>query len=311
MKKFIYLLFAGLLLFSILSCKNDPIFYSIEKEIALEDPVIHGNVYSLTEAGSKLYVANGNLFVKNSADMRGWIVANAQPNGYIIRTASDSSHLYVLTRDKVLFSSPLAEILSWTQISEAVVELFDNNALLSTDKKAFFTTESAVFEISDGTSSAVSNNGASKDSITAEYINGQTYFSSSILFTSDREATLYRVSSTNIEYSTNNVNWTPITVTITAPLSLEFYSNDTLESLLVGTESGIIQFSITEEIPSATVSTVPGVNADASFGTSHVPSIFSYPFKSGSIYIGSLKEDDSKSTHFWGYYTSRPNWNLE
>ena len=298
----------GLLLFS---CKNEPIFYGIEQEINLDKPVVLGNVYAMTEAGGRLYAANGKLYSKNSADIRGWS-EDIKPEGFVIRTASDSSFLYSHTSDKVLYSSVLSTELVWTKIDDSVVELFDNNALGSGNKRAFYTKADAVYEISGGnTGTAVSSGGASFASVTSEYINGQTYFSSSILFTSDRSSYLYRISENGIEYSTDTISWTPVSLTIESPMSLEFFQNGTYTALLAGTKTGVVQIAVTNSIPASSTSVLPGANADSCFGTSHVPSIFAYPFAQGNIYVSSLKTDSSNSTKFWGYYPTRDNWNLE
>lgn len=311
MKKNYPLLCSILILTALFSCKNEPIFYGIEEEINLEDPVVLGNVYTVTEAGDKLYAANGKIFSKKSSDIRNW-VEEPKPDGFIIRTASDSTYLYALNSENILYSSPLEESLSWVKTGEAILELFDNNALNTSDKRAFAVKADAVYELTDGNlASAVSSGGASKDSLTAEFISGQTFFSSSIQFTSDREGFLYKIASNGIEYSTDNSTWNLIQITIESPMSLEFYKSGTASSLLAGTKTGIVQIPLAESIPSSTGTAVPGSNADSCFGKSEVPSIFAYPFGQGIVYTASLKPEDTKSTKFWAYYPSRDNWNLE
>ncbi len=294
----------------LMSCKNEPIFYSIEQEINLNDPVVLGTIYTITEAGGTLYAANGLLFSKSSSD-RGW-EQEKKPDGFIIRTASDNTHVYALNSDNILYSSPLVSPLSWTKIDESAQELFDNNALNSLVKKAFITKADGAYALENGSfGGAVTSGNASKDSLTAEYINGQTYFSSSILFTSNRETMLYRVSESGIEYSSDNTNWRLVSITITNPMSLEFYKNAAGSSLFTGTKTGIRSISVTNSIPSATVVPVPGANSDSCFGQSEIPFIFAYPLGEGCVYVSSMKTDNSKNTKFWAYYPSRDNWNLE
>ena len=307
MKKLYPLLCSILILTAVFSCKNEPIFYAIEKEIALEKPVVLGNVLSMTQTEDKLYAAAGKLYSKNSADIRGWS-EDIKPEGFVIRTASDSSFLYSLTSDKVLYSSVLSTELVWTKIDDSVVELFDNNALDSGNKRAFYTKADAIYEISGGnTGTAVSSGGASFASVTSEYINGQTYFSSSILFTSDRSSYLYRISENGIEYSTNNTGWASLSIPVKEPKSLEFYKRGDSEYLLIGTKTGVIT-AILNTPTSAALTTIPGDNADSCFGKSEVPFIFTF---SNNIYVFSLKPDTTKDTKFWGYYPERNNWNLE
>ncbi|HOE07393.1 MAG TPA: hypothetical protein PLV89_00830 [Treponemataceae bacterium] len=311
MKKLYPLLCSILILTAVFSCKNEPIFYGIDKEINLEDPVVLGIVYTITEAGDKLYAANGKIFSKKSSDLRAW-AEESKPEGFIIRTAADSTYLYALNSENILFSTPIAGSPVWVKTSDSIIELFDNNALNASDKKAFAVKADAVYVLTDGSvSSAVSDGGASKDSLTAEFINGRTYFSSSIQFTSDREGFLYRIASSGIEYSTDNSSWTLIPITIESPMSLEFYKTETASSLFAGTKTGIIQIPLTESIPASTGIAAPGSNADSCFGKSQVPSIFAYPFGNGVVYTASMKPDNTKNTKFWAYYPSRDNWNLE
>lgn len=310
MKK--YIVISCILILTLFSsCNNDPIFYGIEQEIKLADPVVKGNVWDMTEAGGKLYAVNGRIFTKTSDSADRWTEVN-KPSGYIIRIASDDTYLYALSSDKKLYTTLFAGNLNWVSLEDSVVELFDNNALNTFDKKAFAVKADAVYVLTDGSvSSAVSDGDASKDSLTAEFINGQTYFSSSIQFTSDREGFLYKIASSGIEYSTDNSNWTLIPITIESPMSLEFYKTETASSLFAGTKTGIIQIPLAKSIPASTSTAVPGSNADSCFGKSQVPSIFAYPFGKGVVYTASMKPDNTKNTKFWAYYPSRDNWNLE
>ncbi len=293
------------------SCKNEPIFYGIEQEINLDDPIVRGNVYSLTEVGDKLYVANGKIFIKNSNLSRNWKEAK-KPEGLVIRIASDSTHLYALTIENALFVSPQGENLNWSLLENSIMELFDNNALDASNKKAFITKEDGAYILLEGAvSDLITTGGASKDSVTAEYVNGNTYFSSSVLFTSDREGLLYTYGSEGIAYSSDNIEWTGMSITLEYSMSLEYVKNADLTSLFVGTKTGLVQILITEGINATKSSSLPGANADSCFGKSHVPAIFAYPYGEGVVYTASMKPDNSKNTKFWAYYPSKNYWNLE
>lgn len=307
MKKLYPLLCSILILTAVFSCKNEPIFYAIEKEIALEKPVVLGNVLSMTQADDKLYAAAGKLYVKNSTAIRSWNEA-AKP-GFVIQVASDNTHLYVRDKEANLYSSPHETSLSWTKIGTAKM-LFDNNALNAPDKKAFAVKDNGVYELTNGSISvAVSSGGASGSSVAAEYINdaSETFFSASPMFTSNRTDTLYRIVSGNIEYSTNNTDWTSLSIPVMEPKSLEFYQRGGSSYLLIGTKTGVIT-AILNSSTSAALTTIPGDNADSCFGKSEVPFIFTF---SNNIYVFSLKPDTTKDTKFWAYYPSRDNWNLE
>lgn len=321
MKKLYPLLCSILILTAVFSCKNEPIFYAIEKEIALEKPVVLGNVLSMTQADDKLYAAAGKLYVKNSKDIRSWNEA-AKP-GFVIQVASDDTHLYVRDKEANLYSSPHGTSLSWTKIDTAkmlfdnnVLNASDNNALNASGKKAFAVKDNGVYELTDGRiSSTVSYGGASGSSVAAEYINdaSETFFSASPMFTSNRTNTLYRIVSGNIEYITDitditdNTKWKSLSIPVMEPKSLEFYKRGGSSYLLIGTKTGVIT-AILNSPTSAALTTIPGDNADSCFGKSEVPFIFTF---SDNIYVFSLKPDTTKDTKFWAYYPSRDNWNLE
>ena len=99
---------------SFFGCKNGlTMFEQIDQETKLEDAVITGVVNSLVKFNSKLYASDGNLYTKNENDVRGWSKIGS-PIGTIIKLAADSTNLYALNEDKVLYTSTNAD--SWTQV---------------------------------------------------------------------------------------------------------------------------------------------------------------------------------------------------
>lgn len=308
MKK--YIVISCILILTLFSsCNNDPIFYGIEQEIKLADPVVKGNVWDMTEAGGKLYAVNGRIFTKTSDSADRWTEVN-KPSGYIIRIASDDTYLYALSSDKKLYTTLFAGNLNWVSLEDSVVELFDNNAA-STDKRAFIRKDSGVYEVKAGivNGTTITIDGASSSSVTAEFIGATTFFSSSIQFTSNKSGILYRISGKNIEYSNDNTEWTAIYTITGDPLSLEFYMYGTSSSLLVGTKKGIVHLALSGTAASETA--VPGSNADSCFGNSEVHGIYAYPHGKGIVYTASLIPSNTKNTKFWSFYPTRGNWNLE
>lgn len=99
---------------SFFGCKNGlTMFEQIDQETKLEDAVITGVVNSLVKFNSKLYASDGNLYTKNENDVRKWSKISG-PAGTIVKLAADSTNLYALNEDKVLYTSTNAD--SWTQV---------------------------------------------------------------------------------------------------------------------------------------------------------------------------------------------------
>ena len=107
-------IFPLLLVLFAFACKNElTIFEQINEETKLEDAIITGVVNSVVKFNSKLYASDGNLYTKNENDVRGWSKIGS-PSGTIIKLAADSTNLYALNEDKVLYTSTNAD--SWTQV---------------------------------------------------------------------------------------------------------------------------------------------------------------------------------------------------
>lgn len=107
-------IFPLLLVLFAFACKNElTIFEQINEETKLEEAIITGVVNSVVKFNSKLYASDGNLYTKNENDVRGWSKIGS-PSGTIIKLAADSTNLYALNEDKVLYTSTNAD--SWTQV---------------------------------------------------------------------------------------------------------------------------------------------------------------------------------------------------
>ena len=191
MNKKILLGLISLTLFALASCKIEPIFYAIEKEVPLEEAVIKGNLYAMTKFGENLYAASGKLYVKETSVIRGWKEANA-PKGHIIRVASDNENLYVLTSDKKLYTS--TDEKKWDLINlPDIVELFDNKAETDkeeTDKKvAYVTTKESIFILKGNSnpSTKPTEKTASQNSIAAVFDGTSTVFLDTILIAAGSE----------------------------------------------------------------------------------------------------------------------------
>ena len=88
-----------------LGCKNGlTIFEQIEQETKLEDAVIIGSVNSIVKFNGKLYASDGNIYTKDASAVRGWSKTTG-PGGTIIKLATNSTNIYALNADRVLYTS--------------------------------------------------------------------------------------------------------------------------------------------------------------------------------------------------------------
>lgn len=303
MNKKILLGLISLTLFALASCKIEPIFYAIEKEVPLEEAVIKGNLYAMTEFRENLYAASGKLYVKKTSVIRGWKEAVA-PKGHIIRVASDNENLYVLTSDKKLYTSTNAS--NWTEVSinDSIIELFDNKANDSDNKKAFITSSNELLDL-DGTSSPTLNTSdASKKSLAAVYDKSETktVFSDTILIAVGSNG-IYTMEGESIVFNGNNSN-----IKVKEAESMAVYKDETQEYLLVGTKNGIKRIILEANGTPTSIGSELGDNADSSFALVEIPTLYSF---TDSVYAAAIDRTTSKKTKVWGYYTVRPEWNVE
>lgn len=314
--------------FLLLSCENEPIFYNIAKEVALEEAVVTGNIYSLVEQGNYLYAANGNLYRKTATDIRSWssvdIPSDIKNNSLnlIIRLASTDDYLYLFTSAYEIYASPAGDTLSWTKLTTntSIVTIFDNEAPVNTGKrKAFYSTSSGVYQINGTTlsttvysTSIVSTKTTATSAIKASYIStgDKTIFSDDLALTSDNVTYFYKADLDLIKYSTDGTNWTSVVPDILDPLCLAFYNYNGSSWLYLGTEDGINVVNLTStNVPTTTVSTPVGTNIDSCIDDTSIIGIYTYPQGSGNIYAASIVKSSSTSlsnkNKLWGYYGDR------
>lgn len=312
----------------LLSCENEPIFYNIAKEVALEEAVVTGNIYSLVEQGNYLYAVNGNLYRKTATDIRGWSSVTLPTDitstslDLVIRLASTDDYLYLFTSAYEIFVSPAGDTLTWTKITTntSIVTIFDNEAPVNTGKrKAFYSTSSGVYEL-NGTSlsttvystSIVSTKTTATSAIKASYIStgDKTIFADDLALTSDGVNYFYKADLDLIKYSTDGTNWTSVVPDVLDPLCLAFYSYNGSSWLYLGTEDGINVVNLTSaNIPTTTVSSPVGTNIDSCIDDTSIIGIYPYPQGSGNIYAASIVKASTTSlsnkNKLWGYYGDR------
>ena len=137
--------------FILFSCDSDAIFYDIEQETALDDPIVTGNVYYMVPLNGKLYVQNGKIFKKGFKENRNWQEIS-KPEGSFIALASNEDTLYALNSKKELWGCNPSN-LNWKKIAENVQALFDNGKFNDADgttagRNAYFRKDSTVNQLS-------------------------------------------------------------------------------------------------------------------------------------------------------------------
>ena len=279
------------------ACKIEPIFYAIEKEVPLEKAIIKGNLYAMTEFGTKLYAASGKLYEKNINEERGWKAVSAP--GFIIRVASDKDdNLYVLTEDKKLYTK--TKTTGWSQITGiSPIELFDNKA--STNKTAYVTTSEKLYSLA-GTSTPnteVTTNSVSKSSKAAVYDGEKTIFSNTVLIASGENA-VYTMDGNKIKYGNDTSS-----IEVPGAQSMAVYN----EKLLIGTTSGIVLVNLDATTGEPTgKGFMLGENIESSIAMLEIKTLYAFE---NAVYAFAVDKTTSKKTNTWGYYKDRPNWNVE
>lgn len=328
MKKIIYKLILILLFFTLLcSCENEPIFSTIRQEVELTDEsVMAGNTYAIVEGKGYLFAVNGKIWRKPSDNIgeRFQEIEKPVSSGVLAQNvACDNEYVYVLFTDtSSIYFSPIQETLEWNLVSvgdEYVIQIIDNYGIASENSKnAYCVTENGIFLLSGNTLGAKVTTGIEtltdidvSEAKHCYHIDSGDYFFGTNSCTSNRKDMLYYADEDIIYYGTDGINWTPVSVSIGEPKSLEYYSYNQDEYLYVGTSSGLMIVDVEAGIPIADIDMDPGTNADSSFGSYIIKYIFSLPYNSGNVFVASYFQTTTEYNKLWGYSPSTAKWDLE
>ena len=136
-----------------LGCKNGlTIFEQIEQETRLEDAVIIGSVNSIVKFNGKLYASDGNIYTKDESAVRGWSKTTG-PGGTIIKLATNSTNIYALNADRVLYTSTNGS--AWNTIntsSTGTIETIFWDGDTSSPQAYLKTTAGKFYKLQNGSS---------------------------------------------------------------------------------------------------------------------------------------------------------------
>lgn len=170
---------AGLVAFT--SCDSDPIFSAIEEEVAIDDPNVEGNIYSLALVGDEstgtLFAQNGKIYSKDVTEERGW-VEYSTPESNITFIASDGTNLYALAKEDSSDAGTLyyqanasGDWIEVTDLEDNVYNVFDNGLVGSTNRNAYYT----IDEDDDGDYQVYLITGLNDSSLTTNAIDYTNY----------------------------------------------------------------------------------------------------------------------------------------
>lgn len=132
-----YILIAILGIFLFISCKNQPIFSSIEQEIHLKNFSVDGNIIGIINVGEKIYTASpANIYSKAKTSADNWDPILSV--GGITGIASDGTNIFVsFQSDKIKFLDTSNAASHWTDVpgSGNIQGVFGNKTVFGYDLK--------------------------------------------------------------------------------------------------------------------------------------------------------------------------------
>jgi hypothetical protein len=218
MKKLIFtltvLFTAAFTLIPLTGCQ-DAIFYTIRKEVELEDATLQGDIQSIvrytdpTDSTEYLYIANGGIHYKETdvSKYGAWSEDSTEPDGHITQIAADGTYLYavvvtyeedtsegenVLDSRKLYYSEGVdaGATTAWTEIdtsgyddmdnSGKTVKLFCTNSPNNSNRSAYINIGGTTYSLDGSTAlagaGAVTVDGTDSDALSAVYFNSTVLF---------------------------------------------------------------------------------------------------------------------------------------
>ena len=351
----------GICMLYVASCENPytgkGMFSEISREIKLTEANVKGNIFSIFANDTYVFAGGGGIYYKELGSGRTWqrfpsdgLPSNTQARRLAIGTDSsgETEYLYALRmwtdendEDKQYASlyyrlSDPASNAKWEEIKiETATDgnipstgtLFTNHASESAKRAAYLVTDKGVYKL-NGNQLAVVSSGENIGTIdtstrSAVYVNGKTYFSSSLASCANAGNTMcYAVENGEVKYGDGNGDGlTGSDVKVSDAVSLTFSKKD--NCLYAGkgrSGSGAVKI-ILDESGKPTGTADIGANTDAAIGSYNVYAIFCEQ-KENTLYASTIGRGSSYSSMYnglWGLYDpdsdvdaqDKGNWNRE
>ena len=281
------------------SCSQDPIFASIESEIALRQFSVANYVYSVVEFDGKYYAAHKALSSKSSSSMNEWSRDSLPDSNGVMELAvgDDGESLYARTLHSIFYRTKGSS--SWTRVAgrsgATAVKL------IGTGKKAFVVLkgkENGAFALTSGTMATTQESGTTADTVKCAG-DGTIKFSSS-------HALVYNPDDDKF-YSGSE-----ITGKVSSCAEAHYYKNDGGKYILVGSSNGNLTRIVLDESGNITDKVLQNdlANEATTIAVDNIWRGGVWVF-GDTIFVATYNSEDSQRNGLWGYYKSRGTWNKE
>ena len=352
----------GICMLYVASCENPytgkGMFSEISREIKLTEANVKGNIFSIFANDTYVFAGGGGIYYKELGSGRTWqrfpsdgLPSNTQARRLAIGYYENREYLYALRmwtdendEDKQYASlyyrlSDPASNAKWEEIKietatygniPSTGTLFTNHASESAKRAAYLVTDKGVYKL-NGKQLAVVSSGENIGTIdtstrSAVYVNGKTYFSSSLASCANADNTMcYAIENGEVKYGDGNGDvLTGSDVKVSDAVSLTFSKKD--KCLYAGkgrSGSGAVKI-ILDGSGKPTGTADIGANTDAAIGSYNVYAIFCEQGEKGenTLYASTIGRGSSYSSMYnglWGLYDpdsavdaqDKGNWNRE
>lgn len=349
----------GICMLYVASCENPytgkGMFSEISREIKLTEANVKGNIFSIFANDTYVFAGGGGIYYKKLGSGRTWLrfPSDGLPSNTQARRLAigyyEKEYLYALRmwtdeddEDKQYaslyyrLSDPESES-RWQEIVTAKCgnisssgTLFTNHASEPANRAAYLVTDNGVYKL-NGKQLAVVSSGENIGTIdtstrSAVYVNGKTYFSSSLASCANADNTMcYAIENGEVKYGDGNGDGlTGSDVKVSDAVSLTFSEKD--NCLYAGkgrSGSGAVKI-ILDGTGKPTGTADIGANTDAAIGSYNVYAIFCEQGEKGenTLYASTIGRGSSYSSMYnglWGLYDpdsavdaqDKGNWNRE
>lgn len=333
LKKIFFVLILFLTLGILFSCKNKPIFYSIEQEVKLNKFSVSGNIVGIVKLDNKIYVATPEMIFSRPLNSREDLKKTDLPSGKLVQS--------LVTNGTVLFTCfykggvHFYQDNTWKKIpnSDSIKAVFGNSKIFGTDGKN-------VYEITTtglGSPTAVTKtlvgaggdyfaltNGLYKSSSNTPIVT-TTHTPKNIRSACEGPSGSVFILSDKILYHYDGSQFTSIEIKNKLPLSIFYFEMKKTVLVACGKSYTEIKLDPTKNTlegakqiePGASDSTTPpktAIQFESAIGSYSINPIFGVDIGDGAyeILAGVLAGSNTRYTGLWAYYSNgKQEWNRE